>query len=302
MLKHLICFSGGHSSGLVALEVAEKFGTENMILLNHDISKETEHEDIKRFKKELADYLGLKITYANYKNNIVTKNQFDISLEKKGFAIRTNVITPICTVELKTKPFHDWLINNSNNYIIYYGFDSTEKHRIIRRQNILKNMGYHSDYPLALWYKEDIDIYNNFDGQLNFIENIELLEPKFTGNRKFYNTNQIGIKPPLTYSKFKHANCIGCIRAGKQHWYIVYCLYPDIFERAKTAEIILKHSIIKNSFLHELENLFEEMKLNNIEPNENIESSKFWHNVKKVLKKNTFDIQDLFSCSIECIA
>lgn len=196
MKKHLICFSGGHSSGLVALEVADKFGTENMILLNHDISKKTEHQDIKRFKKELADYLGLKITYANYKNdNIITKNQF------------------VCTVKLKTKYFHEWLKNNPNDYIIYYGFDCTEKHRIIRWQNILKDMGYDSDYPLALWYKEDVNVYNEF--QLDLFNSNSFIEPKFSGSRKFKSTNQIGIKPPLTYKKNKNANCIGCIRVSK---------------------------------------------------------------------------------------
>ena len=36
-LKHIVCFSGGHSSAIVAIEVARKFGKENVILLNHNI-------------------------------------------------------------------------------------------------------------------------------------------------------------------------------------------------------------------------------------------------------------------------
>lgn len=65
VMKYIVCYSGGHSSALVAIEAVRKYGKENIILLNHDISKEVEHKDIKRFKNEIAKYLGLEITYAN---------------------------------------------------------------------------------------------------------------------------------------------------------------------------------------------------------------------------------------------
>ncbi len=55
-MKHIVCFSGGHSSGIVAIEVVRKYGNDDVILLNHDISPTVEGEDIKRFKREVADY------------------------------------------------------------------------------------------------------------------------------------------------------------------------------------------------------------------------------------------------------
>jgi PP-loop superfamily ATP-utilizing enzyme len=64
-MKYIVCFSGGHSSALVAIEAARKYGKENVILVNHDICPRAEDEDIKRFKKEIADYLGIEITYVN---------------------------------------------------------------------------------------------------------------------------------------------------------------------------------------------------------------------------------------------
>ena len=48
-MKHIILFSGGHSSAVVALKVVEKYGKENCILLNHNITSYVEDEDIKRF-------------------------------------------------------------------------------------------------------------------------------------------------------------------------------------------------------------------------------------------------------------
>lgn len=302
-MKHIICFSGGHSSALVALEVANRYGTENMILLNHDISSNVELEDIKRFKKEVASYLGLPITYANYKDlDIVDKDQFDISLENKGFGIKTpkgnNVL---CTSRLKTEPFENFLKTQSKDSIIYYGFDVKEKKRIERRKKILENKGFKSDYPLALWYSEDLEIYNKFD-QLDFFnkEN-DKLKPIYIGSRKIKSTLDIGIKPPDIYKSYKHANCIGCLKGSKQHWYIVYCLNNDIFNKAKETEKLLSNTIFNNESLSELEPLFKQMKENNIPANQNIETSTFWYLTKKKVNIKIFDEKSLNSCNLfEC--
>ena len=61
-MKHIVCFSGGHSSAIAAVEVVRKFGAEDTILLNHDLCPRTEDADIKRFKKQVSDYLGVPIT------------------------------------------------------------------------------------------------------------------------------------------------------------------------------------------------------------------------------------------------
>jgi len=65
-MKYVICHSGGYSSATCALSVANKFGVENVVLLNHNITGRVEREDTKKFKQDIADYLGLPITYANH--------------------------------------------------------------------------------------------------------------------------------------------------------------------------------------------------------------------------------------------
>ena len=55
MMKHIICYSGGHSSALVAIEVYRRYG--DVVLLNHDIHPSVESQDIKRFKQEVADFV-----------------------------------------------------------------------------------------------------------------------------------------------------------------------------------------------------------------------------------------------------
>ncbi len=67
-MKYVVCFSGGHSSAIAAVETVLRHGRKNTVLLNHDISSKVEDEDVKRFKREVADYLGLPIIYANREN------------------------------------------------------------------------------------------------------------------------------------------------------------------------------------------------------------------------------------------
>jgi len=266
-MKHIVCYSGGHSSALVAIEVARKYGKENTILLNHDINASVENEDIKRFKQEVSDYLDIPITYANH-NDWETKDQFDIVLSQKGFKFGTG--TAVCTYQLKTKPFEKYLKQNFNDFncVIYYGFDENEKHRIQRRSSILAEMGYRSDYPLALWT-----------------------------NRTIKSTKELNIEPPNTYSIWKHANCTGCLKAGKQHWYLVYLHRPDLWIKAKQAEDIIGYSIIKDSYLEDLEEQFEMLKSQGITTTEHEDGRTFMARARRVIP---IQQEDLLSKPCEC--
>lgn len=268
---HIVCYSGGISSAVVAIEVARRFKNEHVILLNHDISPRVEHKDIKRFKKEVADYLGLNITYANMKG-WKTKDPLDVCIEAGAFKVGTG--TALCTNRLKTKPFYDWLKKNypvkkgeiREDVIIYYGFDRKETTRITRRVGIMAAMGYKTDYPLASWKLKD---------------------------RTIRNLSEIGIKPPITYEIFRHANCIGCLKAGKQQWYVVYCIDYEYFKKAIHAEKIIGYSILRDTYLEDLECKFKAMKDMGIEPTETVGFQKFWAEVRKA-----FDESDVLPC--EC--
>jgi len=262
-MKHIVCYSGGHSSALVAIEVFRKFKN-NIILLNHDINASVEDQDIKRFKNEVASYLGIEITYANYKN-FESMDQFDISVNHGGFLKGTGgraTMSAACTTILKTEPFHKWLETNvpDKDCIIYYGFDENENVRIQRRAPILASQGYKSDYHLALWKV-----------------------------RKIKSTKEVGIEPPLTYSHWKPANCQGCLKGVRQHWNVTFIPTPDLFEKAKNAEDELDYTIIKGISLTELEPMFEKMKCLGIEASEHVQSQQFWSQAKKILKVSDED-------------
>lgn len=262
---HVVCYSGGHSSALVAIEVQRKFGRDRLILLNHDIHHRVEDQDIKRFKREVASHIGVAVEHANHPK-VEEWDQFDVCRDASAFnGGKSDQV--ICTSRLKTQPFKRWLKERfpAKNCIIYYGFDANERGRIQRRAGILGQMGYRSDYPLALW------------------------------SRTIQSTREVGIEPPLTYGTFKHANCVGCIKAGRQHWYCVYCTRPDIFAKAMESEEEIGHSIISGIYLDELVPLFKEMQAAGVEPTEHVQAQTFWAAARRAVKLHK---QTLAACEV----
>lgn len=268
-MKHIVCYSGGHSSALVAIEVVRKFGKNDVILCNHECKLEP--LDVQRFEEEVAKYLDLPITHVNFEGS-AERDQFDVVVAKKSFVdVRSR--NALCTHVMKTEPFMKWLnINYSDkDCILYYGFDGVEKNRITRRSTIMSAHGYKTDYPLALWK-----------------------------DRTIFNTNEINILPPNSYDVFKHANCMGCLKAGWQHWYCVYVLYPEIYEKGVFAENEIGHSIHRDHYLDEMRDKFDSMIKIGIMPTEKIDGRTFWASVKKQLKDFQLDTEsDIKPC--ECI-
>lgn len=258
-IMHTVCLSGGHSSAIAAIETVRKYGKENVVLLNHDISPEVEHMDIKRFKDDISNFLDIPITYANMEDWEI-KTPLRICKDIGTFSAGTH--SPFCTNRLKTEPFKKWLKENypssmenpREDILVAYGFDINEPDRIQRRAGIMASMGYKTSYPLAF------------------------------GERTISKTEEIGILRPSTYKLFRHANCMGCLKAGKQQWYAVYCIRPDIWEEAKETEKAIGYSILKDIFLEDLENEFDEMKNKKfICPNEKTPPATFWAMVEKVM-------------------
>lgn len=268
-VQHIVCHSGGHSSGLVAIEVVRRFGKEGVVLMNHDIPRRSEDADIKRFKREIADYLGLPITYASHEDP--DADQFDVTVKAKAFKVENG--QELCTNRLKTAPFMRWLSGNADpaESIIYYGFDANETHRIQRRSGIMGAQGWRTDYPLALW------------------------------PRTIFASEEVGIVRPNTYSVFKHANCTGCIKAGWQHWYVVFCTRPDVWNKAKWAEDEIGHAIHHDEtgpvYLEDMEPKFEAMRAAGIPATEHIDQQRFWAQANRIVAIN--QVQSSIPC--ECI-
>ncbi len=281
-MKHIVCFSGGHSSALVAEAVVRRYGAANVVLLNHNIHPSKEDTDVKRFKLEVSAAVGVPITYANCKGLLEDElpDQFDISLENpdggKGFK-QPGTGNAFCTHYLKTKPFSDFLAAHypPGSATIYYGFDDDEQHRIARRRMILDAKGYATCFPLAEWP--------------DTLESIEAL----------------GITPPLTYSTYRHANSAGCLKGGMQHWYVTFCHRPDVYDKADATEQRLGYSILSDArggtkkplFLKDLREVFARMRCAGVPDTEHYPEAKF----KRYLRQYRLPELSLFA-PCECAA
>lgn len=258
-MKYIVCYSGGHASAICAIEAARMAGPENVILVNHDMNEWVEDADIKRFKQEVADYIGIPITPVNMQG-VEQKDHFGVCMEIKAFKCGGQS-SALCTNRLKTDPFNKWLAEHypaskeqpRNDIAIVYGFHKDEPKRIQNRTRILSEMGYLSEYPLVTW------------------------------ESTISNTEEVGITRPKVYQYRKHANCDGCLKGGKQSWYVTYCRRPDVFEKAKHAEQVIGHSILRDGFLKDHESLFKKMVLAGIEPTEHIKPQRFWSQAKKAV-------------------
>lgn len=257
---HVCCYSGGHTSAIVAIEVVRRFGRENVVLVNHDIHFTVEDADIKRFKREVAEYLGLPITFANHKGQAaVEADQFDVCVKAKAFKVNDG--SELCTSRLKTEPFRAWLAENltPGGGTVYYGFDPGETKRIQRRSGVMAAMGYRTDYPAALWV-----------------------------DRTIHATEEIGIARPSTYGVFRHGNCVGCLKAGWQHWYVVYCTREDIWLKAKWAEDEIGYAIHHDEsgpvYLIDMEERFAKMKASGVPATERTQPQTWWAQAKKIVK------------------
>jgi len=268
--RHIVCFSGGHSSALVAVEVVRRYGPDDVVLLNHDINPRVEDADVKRFKREVAAYLGLPITYANHPK-WEEWDQFDVVRHAGAFKVKNG--QELCTSRLKTQPFITWLAENTHvsACTAYYGFDANETVRIVRRAGIMGAQGYRTAYPLASW------------------------------RRTIQSTREIGVEPPLTYSTWKHANCTGCLKAGWQHWYAVFCLRPDLWAKGVEAEDDIGYTIHADGSLRDREAQFAAMKAAGVEASERIPSGEFWSTARKAVRSLPVLAEERDARPCECV-
>ncbi len=256
----------GKSSSECALSVAKKYSAENVILLNHDINGHVEQACTKKLKQDVADYLGLEITYANHEN-WETATPIQVCIDAKAWKVGSGQI--LCTNRLKTDPFKKWMKENDPEceFTYVYGMDKSEPTRVTRRAQIMGAMGYKTAFPM-LWDESEI---------------IRL--------------SDIGINAGAIYDTFNHSNCIGCLKAGWQHWYIVYCTRRDVWNEAKEGEVLIGYAIHKDKdgpvYLEDKEELFDKMVAVGIKPTEKIKAQTFWAKVRKEIRKYDLELAEL---------
>lgn len=198
-MKHVIGFSGGIASAVMAKMVADEY-QDATVLLYH--STNTEPEDNDRFRNEVADYIGIPITEDSDGRDI-----WQVFNDEKFLGSGRN--TP-CSRILKQERSLRYLKKN-RPAILYIGF-TLEEHRRAQR-------------TFARYSKYNIEV------------KFPLISKRITKEECMHRVkNCWGIKPPSIYSWAEHANCIPCVKGKKAYWGLIYIYERTAWEKASKTE------------------------------------------------------------------
>lgn len=196
-----VWFSCGVASAIAAKKTIEKYGDICKIrILNNPIKEE--HEDNRRFLKDVEKWLGYPIESVIHKKwpNSSCVEVWDYANFMSG------PYGAYCTRILKKEARQQWERENDWDWLVL-GFTVEEQKRydnfiLTERDNLL---------PV-------------------------LIEDNLSKQDCFYILNEAKIEPPKIYQHgFPNANCIGCVKAtSATYWNLVRKEFPEVFEQRAT--------------------------------------------------------------------
>jgi 3'-phosphoadenosine 5'-phosphosulfate sulfotransferase (PAPS reductase)/FAD synthetase len=198
-MKHIVGFSGGAASSVVADIVAKKY-PDTTILLFHDTK--TEPKDNDRFRKDISNYINIPIT-----NDSDGRNIWQVF---KDCGYLGNGRNTMCSRILKQERSLKFLKANPES-ILYIGFTIDEWRRAQR--------------TFARYQKHGIKVC------------FPLIDEKITKDECTHKIKDCwGIKLPKMYKWAQHANCIPCVKGKKAYWGLIYMFERKAWDRAVQAE------------------------------------------------------------------
>ncbi|MEV7681437.1 hypothetical protein AB0O64_23225 [Streptomyces sp. NPDC088341] len=207
MTQHVVQFSGGIGSFCAAVRVAEKHGTEQMVLLIADTG--IEDPDLWRFADDTSKLLGVPLTKVSD-----GRTPWEVFHAKRFLG---NSRLAACTGVLKQVPCRRWMKENTdpNNTVAYIGIENNKRDRA-RIPAIARNWKpWRTQYPLCgKW------------------------EPVRTKAQLLDEARALGVEPPRLYEMgYEHNNCGGlCVKAGQKQWKLTLDVQPEQFARAEAEE------------------------------------------------------------------
>lgn len=193
-----IWFSCGVASAVACKKTIEKYGeTHNILIVNNPVVEE--HEDNRRFLKDVEKWIGMPIIEAKSKE-FPTASIIDV-FEKRKYI--SGVHGAPCTKFLKKQARYEFELENEIDWhVLGFTIDEIARHeRFIKfeRENVL---------PI-------------------------LIEEKLTKIDCFKIIEEAGIELPKIYKLgYPNANCIGCVKSqSPTYWNLVRETFPEVFEQ-----------------------------------------------------------------------
>lgn len=223
-MKHIVMFSGGAASSVVAKMVAEQHPN-NTILLHTPTG--AEHPDADRFREQVAQLIGLPITVESANKTLWEMVEYNQQVPNDGL--------PYCTERLKIIPQDRYLkrlTKAGEQFIVYLGLGIDEWQRIQKVIVRREAAGQIAKFPL-------------FDARQDGEHCKQIIRKEWK------------ICLPEPYKHLEHNNCIPCYKGGHPHWYKVWKYYPEQFWRAAAAERRASNTVFNGETLDELAAMWE---------------------------------------------
>jgi len=204
-------FSGGVGSWATARRVAERHGTDNLVLLFADTR--VEDPDLYRFRDEAAANVGGELV-------VVADGRTPFEVFKDDRFLGNQRLAN-CSKYLKIKPCRKWLETNCDPAMttLYVGIDWTEQHRMPANR--------------AGWEPWPVEFPMAEAPYLDKTQMLEMLDVE-------------GIARPVAYAEgFPHNNCgqQGCVRGGQAYWLLMLRARRDAFLRSEANEEALRQHL-----------------------------------------------------------
>ncbi|MGV9678833.1 hypothetical protein ACWDSJ_26415 [Nocardia sp. NPDC003482] len=217
-MKRVVQMSGGIGSFAAATRVAQRFGTDDMVLLFADTL--IEDEDLYRFLADAVDYLDVPLVR-------VCDGRTPWQVFSDTRYLGNSRLAP-CSKWLKQIPCRRWLDHNADpaDTILYVGLDWTE---LRREQGVVRGWApWRVEFPMAD-------------------------SPLLTKDRMLADCRAAGLVPPRLYELgYSHNNCGGtCVRAGQGQWRHTLRTFPERFAEAERQENRLRAELGDYSILTE---------------------------------------------------
>ena len=218
-----VWFSCGAASAVAAKKTIEQYGETHIIRVINNPIKE-EHDDNRRFLKDVEKWLGIEIEIAINKD-WQSFSAYDVWEKRKYME---GIGGAPCTQQLKKEARRQWEDKNHHDHLVLgFTFDEVKRSKrfiLTERSNVIE----------------------------------VLIDNKLTKADCFKIIQDAGIELPEIYKLgYPNANCIGCVKAtSPTYWNHVRKVHPEIFkQRAEQSERIgcrLVRYKGKRTFLSEL--------------------------------------------------
>ncbi len=252
-MKVLVAYSGGKDSQASLIWALKNFNKDRVQAVFCDTG--WEHPVTYAHIKDTTEQLGVELITVKSKKY---DGMVDMANKKGRFA---STMARFCTVELKSIPFIDYVLDQEDHLVIVQGIrgDESESRSLMKKQckyfkyyfepyNINKKTGeLKLNKKTGLPQKPKFHTYRKKD-IIEFLDKYtdDIFRPVFTwtGKQVIDYIIENGQKPnPLYYEGFKRVGCFPCFMSGHMEVRQILKRYPDRFK-----EIIKIEEEVGNSF------------------------------------------------------